>query len=102
MKSPAALLTLAALLVVTVLAGCQTAKAPETVVQDESENVTVEESMESVSKEEVVINPNYDAKVDGDPTKTPTVEQDKEDGNANDSKAATTKVDQGFMSDPNQ
>ncbi len=107
MKPVSILLSLVALLT---LAGCQTAKAPEngeeseavveSAVQDESANVTATEP--ASEEEDTFVNPNYDAKLDGDPTKAPTVEQDKEDGNEDDSKASTTKVDQSFMSDPNQ
>lgn len=100
MKSTAIFLSLAALFI---LAGCQTAKAPENGTVEDSggtqeETVSEEASQAPASDEsEAFVNPNYDAKLDGDPTKAPTVEKDEVA-----TKESSTKVDQGFMSDPEQ
>ena len=103
MKSLTALLALVALLI---LAGCQTAQAPENGEEQgeavnetsETENLPVD-AVEVENNEEVFVNPNYDATLDGDPTKAPAVSKDDEE---NSSENSPTKVDQSFMSDPNQ
>lgn len=88
MKSTTILLSLAVLLI---LAGCQIAKAPENgaveeeaqpeVVTEESAEPETEEGTQAAedSQEEVFVNPNYDAKLDGDPTQKPASEKDEEE-----------------------
>lgn len=78
MKSTTILLSLAVLLI---LAGCQTAKAPENDVAEESAGGASEETAAPAIEEdaeapagddgEVFVNPNYDAKLDGSPTNAP-------------------------------
>ncbi len=94
-----------ALLIVFILAGCQKTE-PQTAVVEPGEKAVSEETAENTApateeapSEGGYVNPNYDAKLDGDPTKAPAVEKDEEESSAENS---STTVDQSFMSDPDQ
>lgn len=79
MKPISILLSLTALLI---LAGCQTAKAPENGVSEEAAAPATDEAAAvpaAEESEEVFVNPNYDAKLDGDPTQKPAPEKNEEE-----------------------